>query len=64
MIPLSKTMANMFEPFVVAFVTALTPIIRLLLPKAWNGKTAAAILLLAVCAFAIGIHLLVPPLPE
>ncbi len=41
-----------------------TPLIRLLLPKAWNGKIIAAILLILTCAVGVGVYFTVPCLPE
>ena len=42
----------------------LAPIIRLVLPKKWNGRIIAAILPIVACTVAVGIYLSVPCLPE
>ena len=42
----------------------LAPIIRLVLPKKWNGRIIAATLLIVGCTVAAGIYFSVPGLPE
>ncbi len=42
----------------------LAPIIRLVLPKKWNGRIVAATLLIVGCAVTAGIYFSVPCLPE
>jgi len=59
-----KSMSNVVELLCLGLAAALAPIIRLALPKTWNGKAVAAVLLLAACAVALGIYLFVPCLPE
>jgi hypothetical protein len=59
-----KSMSNFGEAFYVGVAVAFAPIIRLVLPKRWNGKAVAAALLIAACAVAAGMYFAVPGLPE
>jgi hypothetical protein len=57
-------MVNFCEVFYLGLAVDLAPIIRLVLPKKWNGQIIAAILLIVACAVGAGIYLSVPDLPE
>jgi hypothetical protein len=61
---LPKSMSNVVEILGLGLAVNLAPIIRLVLPKRWNGKAVAATLLIAACAVAAGIYFAVPGLPE
>jgi len=64
-VALPKSLSNLVvELFLLGLAVNLAPIIRLTLPRRWNGKTVAAILLMVMCAVAAGIYFSVPCLPE
>ena len=52
----SKSMSNaVVEPIFLGLAVNLAPIIRLVLPKRWNGRIIAAILLIVACGVGAGI---------
>lgn len=59
-----KSMSNIVELLYLGLAAALVPIIRLVVPKAWNGKVVAMVLLIAICVVAVGLYLFLPCLPE
>jgi hypothetical protein len=60
-----KSLSNAaVELFCLGLAVDLAPVIRLILPKGWNGKIIAATLLTLACAVAVGIYFTVPCLPE
>jgi hypothetical protein len=60
----SKSMSNIGEAFFVGMAVPFAPIIRLLLPKRWNGRVVTASLLILACAVGAVIYFSVPCLPE
>ena len=61
---LPKSMSNVIEILGLGLAVNLAPIIRLVLPRRWNGKMVAATLLVLACGVAAGIYFSVPCLPE
>ena len=62
---LPKSLSNVaIELPYLGLAVDLAPIIRLVLPAKWNGRTIAATLLIVACAVAAGIYFSVPCLPE
>jgi hypothetical protein len=60
-----KSLSNAaVELFCLGLAVTPAPIIRLFLPKKWNGKMVAATLLILTCVVAAGVYFTVPCLPE
>jgi hypothetical protein len=65
LVNLPKSLSNVaIELPCLGLAVNLAPIIRLVLPKKWNGRIIATTLLILACAVAAGIYFSVPCLPE